>query len=312
MNLAYYANYVTIAEEGSLTAASRKLRIAQPALSNQIKALETAYGARLFHRGARRLELTDAGRILYEKAKRILAVETEARSEIASGFGGTKGTLRIGITSSFENERLMDALTAFADRFPDAEIKVYEAELPELLKKLQNGKVEAIFVRPIHSDVENLAVLYTRPDTLVATYRPGAFFAEEPGDETTFERLSALPLSLLERSLPAFQNAFREKGLTLSPKFVSTRMQVALHWARAGKAVALVPKSATEELGFCDLAEKTVRDNDLLVPAMTVIAQKRRYRSQIVNNFLLLLSERYGFEYREPIEGSDDQEGEII
>lgn len=310
MNLAYYSNYVTIVEEGSLTAAARKLRIAQPALSNQIKALETAYGARLFYRGARQLELTDAGRILYEKAKWMMEVETEARNEIASGFGGTKGTLRIGITSSFENERLLDALTAFSDRFPDAEIKVYEAELPELLKKLQNGKVEAIFVRPIHNDVENLEVLYTRPDTLVAAYKPGAFFADTPDETVTLEALSKLPLSLMERSLPAFENAFREKGLAVAPKYLSTRMQVVLHWARAGKAVALVPKSATEALGFTDLAAKTAADNDLLVPAMTIIAQKSKYRSRIVNNFLQLLSERYGYEYQEPVRESDREKGE--
>lgn len=310
MNLAYYANYVTIVEEGSLTAAARKLRIAQPALSNQIKALETAYGARLFHRGARNLELTDAGRILYQKAKRMIEVETAARNEIASGYGGTKGTLKIGITSSFENARLLDTLVAFADRYPETQIRVYEAELEELLKKLQNGKVEAIFVRPIKSDAENLEVLYTHPDTLAAVYKPGAFFADEPEPDTTLERLSKLPLSMLERSLPAFLNAFREKGLTLSPKFVSTRMQVALNWARAGKAVALAPKSAAEELGFTDLAEKTVSDSDLLVPAMTIVTQKSKYRSNIVNNFLLLLSERYGFEYREPIGRSDTNKGE--
>ena len=307
MNLSYYSNFVTIAEEGSLTAASRKLRIAQPALSNQIKALETEYGARLFHRGARRLELTDAGRILYQKAKWMLEVETEARNEIVSGFGGTKGTLKIGITSSFENERLMRALTAFSDRYPDAEISVYEAEFEELLKKLQNGKVEAIFVRPIKSDVENLEVLFTHPDTLVAAYKPGAFFRDEPADETTFGRLSKLPLSMLERSLPAFSNAFREKGLSLSPKYVSTRMQVALNWARAGKAVALAPKSATEELGFTDLATKTVADNDLLVPAMTIITQKQKYRSHIVNNFLLLLSEQYGLLYNGPTEAGREK-----
>ena len=130
MNLAYYANYVTIVEEGSLTAASRKLRIAQPALSNQIKALETAYGARLFYRGARKLELTDAGRILYQKAKWMTEVETAARNEIASGFGGTKPTPRLGISSSFENERLLDALFAFSARYPNTVIKVFEAELP--------------------------------------------------------------------------------------------------------------------------------------------------------------------------------------
>lgn len=311
MNLAYYSNYVTIVEEGSLTAAARKLRIAQPALSNQIKALESAYGARLFYRGARKLELTDAGRILYQKAKWMTEVETAARNEIASGFGGTKGTLKIGISSSFENRRLLDALTAFSDRFPDADVRVSEAEFEELLKKLQNGKVEAIFVRPIKSDVENLEVLYTRPDTLVAAYRPGAFFTEETEEGITFERLSALPLSMLERSLPAFLNAFKEKGLVLSPKYVSTRMQVALHWARAGKAIALVPKSVTEELGFTDLAKKTVSDSDLLVPAMTIIAQKRKYRSQIVNNFLELLSEQYGLEYREPVERPDREKGEL-
>ena len=309
MNLAYYANYVTIVEEGSLTSAARKLRVAQPALSNQIKALENAYGARLFYRGARRLELTDAGKILYEKAKWMLEVETEARNEIASGFGGTKGTLRIGITSSFENGRLLDALTAFADRYPDAEIKVYEAEFPDLVKKLQNGKVEAIFVRPIRSDVENLEVLYAHPDTLVAAYRPGAFFADGTA-ETTFKELSGLPLSMLERSIPAFLAAFRERGLVLEPKFVSTRMQVAMNWARTGKAVALVPGSAVRELGFGDLAVKAVSDSDLLVPAMTIVAQKRKYRSRIVNNFLELIAERYGIAYREPANEPENDKGE--
>ncbi|MBR0507713.1 MAG: LysR family transcriptional regulator [Clostridia bacterium] len=306
MNLAYYANYVTIVEEGSLTAAARKLGIAQPALSNQIKTLESVYGARLFHRGARKLELTDAGKILYEKAKWMMEVETEARSEIAAGFAGTKGTLRIGITSSFENGRLLDALTAFTDRYPDAEIKVYEAEFPDLVKKLQNGKVEAIFVRPVRSDVENLEVLYAHPDTLVAAYRPGAFFADNTA-ETTFKELSGLPLSMLERSIPAFLGAFRERGLMLEPKFVSTRMQVALNWARTGKAVALVPGSAVRELGFTDLAVKTVSDSDLLVPAMTIVAQKRKYRSRIVNNFLSLISERYGIAYREPVEEPENE-----
>ena len=301
MNFSYYANYITIVEEGSLTAASRKLRIAQPALSNQIKALETAYGARLFYRGARHLELTDAGRILYQKAKWMTEIETAARNEIVSGFGGTKGTLRIGISSSFENSRLLDALFAFSERYPDTEIRVYEAELPELLKKLQNGQVEAIFVRLIKNDAENLDVLYTHPDTLIAAYKDGAFFADDPSDTVSLEQVASLPLSLMERSVPAFTTAFKEKNLVLSPKYVSTRMQIALHWARAGKAVALVPKGAAEELGFSDLKQKTVSETELLVPALTIIAQKQKYRSRVVNNFLALLCEREGFAFREPI-----------
>ena len=301
MNLAYYANYVTIVEEGSLTAASRKLRIAQPALSNQIKALETAYGARLFYRGARRLELTDAGQILYRKAKQMIAVETEARSEITSGFGGAKGTLRIGITSSMENRSMLDALVAFSERYPETEIRVYEAELPDLLNKLQNGAVEAIAVRMIRNEAENLEVLYTRPDTLVAAYRRGAFFADEPGKTVSLEALRDLPLSLMERSVPTIGGAFRETGAAIVPKYICTRMNVVLNWARAGKAIALVPESAIGDLGFTDLEVRTVAENDLPVPAMTLIAQKRKYRSRVVNNFLALLAERNGFTYREPV-----------
>ena len=308
MNLAYYANYITIVEEGSLTAAARKLRIAQPALSNQIKALETAYGARLFYRGARRLELTDAGRILYDKAKRIMAVETEARNEITSGFGGAKGTLRIGITSSIENASMLQALVDFSERYPETEIRVYEAELPELLTKLQNGVVEAIVVRMIRNEAENLEVLYTQPDTLVAAFKAGAFFADEPQDTVALEALSGLPLSLMERSVPALSGAFKERGVKLSPKFVSTRMKVVLNWAHAGKAVALVPGSAVAQLGFSDLSTKTVADNELPVPALTIVAQKRKYRSHVVNNFLRLLAEQEGITFTEPMDQSGKKE----
>ena len=301
MNLAYYQNYVTIVEEGSLTAAARKLRIAQPALSNQIKALETSYGARLFYRGARRLELTDAGLILYQKAKWMIEVETAARNEIASGFGGTKGTLRIGISSSFENDYLFGTLLEFSEKYPDTEIKVLEAEMPDLIKKLQNGVVEAVFVRMIHNDAENLDVLFNRTDTLVAAYRKGTFFTDEPNDTITLEALSNLPLSLMERSVPTFAGAFKENGAAILPKYISTRMNLVLNWAREGKAVALVPRHAMEELGFTDLTFKTVSGSELLVPSTTIVAQKRKYRSRIVNNFLQLLAERADIQYNEPI-----------
>ena len=63
MDLQCYRNFIAIVEEGSLTAASQRLHIAQPALSNQLKAMEREYGASLLIRGARRVSLTDGGRI---------------------------------------------------------------------------------------------------------------------------------------------------------------------------------------------------------------------------------------------------------
>lgn len=71
MNLTYYQNFVTIVECGTISAASRKLLIAQPALSAQLKALEREFGTELLERTARKVILTKAGKILYEKAKHI-------------------------------------------------------------------------------------------------------------------------------------------------------------------------------------------------------------------------------------------------
>ena len=63
MTLESYRNFVAIVESGSILAASNKLLIAQPSLSNQLKNIETYYGAKLLIRNRHRLELTDAGRV---------------------------------------------------------------------------------------------------------------------------------------------------------------------------------------------------------------------------------------------------------
>ena len=168
MNLQYYFNFVTIVEEGSLTAAAKKLRIAQPALSNQVKAMEQKYGTRLFFRGSRRLELTDAGSILYQKAKRICEIELAAKNEIASGFSGQRGTLRLGVTSSLATDRLYNVLSTFLKKYPETNVKILEDSPAELLRLLQKGQVEAVMVQVPYEINENFEVLYRAEDELVA------------------------------------------------------------------------------------------------------------------------------------------------
>ena len=88
MNIQYYRSFIGIVEAGSFSEASRRCGVAQPALSNQVKSLEDRFKARLLKRGSgtHGLELTEAGRVLYETAKRICAAEDEALREIAGGI----------------------------------------------------------------------------------------------------------------------------------------------------------------------------------------------------------------------------------
>lgn len=94
MELESYRNFLAIIEAGSFTGAAECVHVAQPALSKQLKTLENFFGAKLIitTRGSRQLILTEAGRILYQKAKYICSLEDLARNEIDNVIGGAVGT----------------------------------------------------------------------------------------------------------------------------------------------------------------------------------------------------------------------------
>ena len=81
MELRTLRYFVTVAEELNITKAAALLRISQPPLSSQIKNLEEELGTELFVRGKRQLALTDAGKLLYQRAKDILSLSEKASAE---------------------------------------------------------------------------------------------------------------------------------------------------------------------------------------------------------------------------------------
>ena len=90
MNIEYYRNFIAIVEAGSISAAAKRVAVAQPALSNQLKTLQKKFGTPLLNlkRGGHTVELTEAGCILYNKAKYICSTEDNIIKEIADCAGG--------------------------------------------------------------------------------------------------------------------------------------------------------------------------------------------------------------------------------
>ena len=292
MNLQYYFNYVTIVEEGSLTAASRKLHIAQPALSNQVKAMEQKYGTRLFFRGARRLELTDAGMILYQQAKRMCEIEQAAKNEIASGFSGQKGTLRLGVTPSIAGGKIADVLLAFARKYPQTEIKYLEASSADLCKMLQNGIIEVAALKTVSDLPDNVQLLSHKTAHTVALYKPGAGFLDKVKKDTvTISQLSGVPIAMEELFQNQVMTAFKAKDAVLSLKSLSSSPRVSAMMAEAGLAVALVSAPAATALVGEGLAMKRISDGASLFTRYCLLTQRGNYRSQVVNNFLIMLAE---------------------
>ena len=137
MEIDNYRNFLAIVEAGSMTSASEFVHIAQPALSKQLKSLEGYFGTKLIitTRGSKHLILTDAGKILYHKAKYICSLEDMARIEIDDISDGNRGTLRISAANSRSSIFIKTCLEPFHDLFPNVVYEIYEGISPAAVSR---------------------------------------------------------------------------------------------------------------------------------------------------------------------------------
>lgn len=144
MEIDNYRNFLAIVEAGSMTSASEFVHIAQPALSKQLKSLEGYFGTKLIitTRGSKHLILTDAGKILYHKAKYICSLEDMARIEIDDISDGNRGTLRISAANSRSSIFIKTCLEPFHDLFPNVVYEIYEGSVNEQSQQLLSGITE--------------------------------------------------------------------------------------------------------------------------------------------------------------------------
>ena len=98
MNTAYLENFIAIAEEKNISAAARRMHIAQSALSTQLKTLEEEMGCVLLKRNPHGVSLSYEGELFYEYARRVLAMERELRERLDDCAEGATGVLRLGVS----------------------------------------------------------------------------------------------------------------------------------------------------------------------------------------------------------------------
>ncbi|WP_322050163.1 LysR family transcriptional regulator [Paraburkholderia bannensis] len=127
MELRHLRYFVAVAEEGHFGRAAERLHIVPPALSVQIRALEEELGAVLFARTTRKVELTEAGRLLLVEARRMLDQADHARRVVRSAVSGETGIVRIGfVGNAVAAGRLPDDLLAFHAAWPGVTVELHE------------------------------------------------------------------------------------------------------------------------------------------------------------------------------------------
>ena len=119
-----------VSEHGSFSAAAEALSYTQPAISQQIAALEKSAGATLVDRTSRGVHLTDAGRALVDHAQVVLSRLAAAEAELDAIAGVRGGRVRLASFSTASASLLPPALAGFSERHPDVEVDVQEGGQP--------------------------------------------------------------------------------------------------------------------------------------------------------------------------------------
>lgn len=239
MDLKQLRYFVTVAEEGSMTAAARKLYMSQPPITAQIHALEEELGCALLLRGARAVRLTDEGRLLYDRAKTMLELAQSTSEEIFAHVMSGSGTLRLGVVSSVAGTLLPGWLAAFHAAHPHVRFEIYEENTYQLLDKLRAGLIEVALVRTPFA-AENLCCEAISSETLVAA---GVESLLQPGAPVTLALLASRPLLLYRRWEHIAHRLFSDQGLTPRILLKSDNAATIAALVTQGLGVGLLPQS---------------------------------------------------------------------
>ncbi|MDO5726451.1 MAG: LysR family transcriptional regulator [Bowdeniella nasicola] len=157
--------FVTVAEEMHFKNAANRLHIAQPALSQQIRALEKSLGADLFRRTTRRVEMTAAGNALLPAAHHILSQTDAAARLVTQASLGSLGTVRIGFVGSAAIELIPAMRRYMNDQWPNVDVELQETPSDELITALRQRGTDVGVVRETMDYPKGIVIrpLYNEP-----------------------------------------------------------------------------------------------------------------------------------------------------
>ncbi|MGH8295699.1 MAG: LysR family transcriptional regulator [Steroidobacteraceae bacterium] len=151
MNLHHLSIFLAVAETGSLTASAARLRISQPALSRELRALEARLGVRLFERHARGMRLTQAGEVLNGYAARLFELERAAEAAMREIADGRCGRLLIGASNTIGTYVLPPVLAALRRLRPRVQVRLFVGNTEQVSQGVEDMRFMLGFIEgPLH------------------------------------------------------------------------------------------------------------------------------------------------------------------
>lgn len=252
MNLQQLITFSTVISEGSMTAAAEKLYLTQPAVSQQIRNLEDEMGVSLLDRGSRIAKPTIQGQLLFDYAKKIIALTQQAQVAIQTMGEGVKGRLRIGTLNSLGLQLISPAISTFLKHNNKISIALSYERADVVFQALLAGELDVAILPDVQAefgkDTKDFDVRPLLRDEmwLVASGRDTTV----PNEASVSDLLTRPYMRLTER-YEGFERqlveAASKKGVTLTPSFETNNVGTLKRVIESGLGWGFLPSHSIKK-----------------------------------------------------------------
>ena len=268
MELRQLRYFLGVCEAGSLLKASARLHIAQPALGQQMAALEDELGVKLFARSTRGMALTPEGRVFLEHAKVVLTDADRAKEAVRHSTTEPQGQVVLGLPTTVALAATVPIVQACRERYPRIQLQVIEAYSGFLREWLQMGRLDLALLFGDEPDPDLLKrVLLEEPLALVAP----------PGAAALPQALRLSHLQDMELVLPG-----REHGLRRIIDAACAQQGIALNVVAEIDSLTSVKKAVAAGVGNTILSESSVMEEVANGQLQAVTIEEASMRRRVV------------------------------
>ena len=245
MTIRHLKIFTTVADEGSMSLAAKKLHITQPSVSQAVSELEKYYGIRLFERLSQKIYLTKEGELMLSFSRHIL--DSFEQMEGALGNAANRSNLTIGCSVSVGTCLINDIIDRAEQKMPDCEINVVVANSSDIEQAVLTNEVDLGIVEGIVKSKE-LMITPVCEDELVLVC--GKTHALAQRKKVTFDQLKEQNYISRESGSTErnqFEKIFEDHGLQLKKTFCSTNTEAIKNAVIKGRGIAVFSKRMVEK-----------------------------------------------------------------
>lgn len=293
MNLSYLKLFNTLATELSFSKAANLLYISQPAVSIQIKKLETELGFELFDRVGKQLQLTENGELLYQYTKKIFDLVDEADVVLTNKYSHLKGVIEIGASNTPGTYILPQIISEYSEAYPEVVINLHIGNTHEVEKMVLENRVDFAIKGGDVVYNSKLYVEWLAEDELVFISSPKSSVAGRK--EVEHCELANFKFVVHEKNSQLYslvQQMLEKLNLLENINMTVGHVDAIKQAVKMELGVAVVPLSTVvDELRMGILSEFRMKGENWYYP-YNLIYNKDRHRSPATRRLMELVKER--------------------